>query len=529
MIKIAFFNNKGGVGINWQVQLMNLKVLGNKGAGNIGGLPKAIRYAVDNGADVINISLVGGEDNGTSDAIQYAYEHGVFVVAAAGNSRISLNNSPQYPVCADAVVRPKEYVIGVSAVTVERMLAEFSNIGSNCIDITSPGVNIYGPLRFSPTNKFVDLYSSSTPWHGTSFAAPFVSGAAALIKSVQPGWTPDQIFDAMAKTISKTTPKNEEEYQQLFGAGLLQIGPAVAYALGQERTMRTTTPVSFGIFQLDTGRVALDALDYATTQKALRRVDDVTGYYNQDVRWVATSQFNTQTKQVRINIYDEQWILFNTIDIPSEQPLGIRIGNVVGTSEKELIMFPLQQSTMLFSVYDMKGNLIQEKKNTKKHSGTSVELVPAASGEYANMLVSFINTQGNTQIDRYDHTYTRIHTVLVSELSSVPSVIAFNIDIDDAQEYIVGAGVGDMPYVVIIDDSGEEIRRFLVSKASYLGGIDILMSPQKQGAPQDIWVSKRSGSRIVTAYSLLGTKGKIFYPFSKAIKPSSRMHLRVIR
>ena len=103
-------------GINWQVQLMNIKVVGNEGSGEAAPVPAAIHYAVDNGADIINISMVSDEHRvELTDAINYAYAKGVAVVAAAGNESRSLVLEPRYPVCSDTETGVNK-VLGVSAI-----------------------------------------------------------------------------------------------------------------------------------------------------------------------------------------------------------------------------------------------------------------------------------------------------------------------------------------------------------------------------------------------------------------------------
>ncbi len=144
-------NQFGGAGLNWNVSLMNIKLLGNNGIGMINSLDSAIRYAVDNGADIINISMVSSNiDGNLIDSINYAYDNDVLIVAAAGNNMYDLNRMDVFPVCSD---RDElfEKVIGVSAVQKGKRLSQFTNTGSDCIDITAPGVDMAGAPRIFPT------------------------------------------------------------------------------------------------------------------------------------------------------------------------------------------------------------------------------------------------------------------------------------------------------------------------------------------------------------------------------------------
>ena len=222
-------NTIDAAGINWKVRLMNVKVVDNSGSGDLVLLAPAIRYAVDNGASVINISMVG--NNIQSDviaAIRYANQKGVVLVAAAGNDGRLLDGDPRYPICVDAD-ESKQLILGVSAIDETHHLAPFSNFGSKCVDITAPGVNIFSDMRYEPTDGLDKEYGGA--WNGTSFAAPFVSGAAALIKSIQPTWTSDQIYNVLLATVHKTPAIDDVVYAHLFGRGLLQVDRAAAQAM----------------------------------------------------------------------------------------------------------------------------------------------------------------------------------------------------------------------------------------------------------------------------------------------------------
>lgn len=256
-------NNLGMAGINWRVKLMNLKVINASGEGDFQFLPIAIRYAVDNGANVINISLVGTDTPEThkqvKEAIKYAYEKGAAVFAAAGNSMESLADYSHYPICADADEK-EQWIFGVSAITESHHLAIFSNTGGGCIDITAPGVDVTSTVRFSPTNGLTKMISGG--WRGTSFATPLVSGVAALLKGIHPEWQAKEIYQALATTTHHTPGQDEVVYAKLFGAGLLQADKAVEYAL-----RKITRDENLLVFDENTGQGAVKNL--ATGEEAV--------------------------------------------------------------------------------------------------------------------------------------------------------------------------------------------------------------------------------------------------------------------
>ena len=176
---IAGVNNDYGItGIAYDAQIMPVKVLDENGSGFYDAIADGIYYAVNNGADVINLSL-GGEypSRDIESAIEYAHQSGVTVVMAAGNSS---GETPLYPAnYAD------EYGIAVGAVDRDNQFADFSNrAGENELAyVTAPGVDIYSTV---PGDGY-EFYN------GTSMAAPHVSGVVALMLSADPNLTPDQI------------------------------------------------------------------------------------------------------------------------------------------------------------------------------------------------------------------------------------------------------------------------------------------------------------------------------------------------
>ena len=195
---IAGMNNDYGVtGIAYDSQIMPVKVLDDNGSGTNTSVANGIYYAVDNGADVINLSLGGDFPSlEIETAIEYADAQGVIVVMAAGNSG---DETPIYPASyAD------EYGIAVGAIDEDGDMADFSNhAGSDTLTyVTAPGVDIYSTL---PDNRY-DSYS------GTSMATPHVSGVVALMLSADPTLENDQITQILKETSSNNTQTETVEY-----------------------------------------------------------------------------------------------------------------------------------------------------------------------------------------------------------------------------------------------------------------------------------------------------------------------------
>lgn len=190
---IAAENNSIGVtGIAYNSKIMPVKVLDTNGSGSYSNIAKGIYYAVDNGANVINLSLGGNSSNDTlKSAIKYASSKNVIVVMAAGNNSDSI---PSYPA---------RYAynsgIAVGAVDKNNNLADFSNrSGSQQITyVTAPGVDVYSTI---PNNQYAT-------YNGTSMAAPHIAGVVALMVSANHNLTESQILKIITSTsVNSTNP-----------------------------------------------------------------------------------------------------------------------------------------------------------------------------------------------------------------------------------------------------------------------------------------------------------------------------------
>lgn len=188
-IAAATGNNARGIaGVSWRTRIMPVKVLNANGSGSHSMIINGIQFAANNGAHVINMSLGGTSySQAMQDAINYAHNRGVLVVAAAGNcggsnysqNGCSYQNQTNYPAAMNRV-------LAVAATTRTDTRSSFSNQGSY-VDIAAPGSDIYSTW---PGNSY--KYQS-----GTSMAAPFVAGLATLIRARYPSYTPAQVAQAI--------------------------------------------------------------------------------------------------------------------------------------------------------------------------------------------------------------------------------------------------------------------------------------------------------------------------------------------
>ncbi|HEY5294705.1 MAG TPA: S8 family serine peptidase [Gaiellaceae bacterium] len=246
------FNNLGMAGLAFNAQLLIAKVVGSDGSVSLSAEVAAIRWAVDNGARVINLSLGGVRDpfDHSLDtyspleaaAVAYAYSKGVVVVAAVGNgpqSPATPWNFADYPAALP-------HTIGVSAVRRNGSVPDYSNRDAVYNDLAAPGDAIFSTIPQQLVEPGAACqghpYSDCSSFEfrdaiGTSFAAPQVSAAAALLLGQNPQLSPDQVSwllersadDSTASTGCGECPVGRDAFT---GWGTLDVASALAMLTG---------------------------------------------------------------------------------------------------------------------------------------------------------------------------------------------------------------------------------------------------------------------------------------------------------
>jgi len=216
-------NNIGVAGVNWDVKIMCLRVGGSV---NVGGqergllrtdwAAKAIVYAVDEGAHIVNCSFGTSASGGLPYAAWYAEQNGVLIVHAAGNDD---SETADY-------FGERDEILNVAATNSSDQKASFSNYG-DWVDVSAPGTYIYSTYSRCDTIRYCD--TGYTYKSGTSMATPVVAGIAALVKARQPSWISKHLY-ARVYGMVDTIDHLNSSYEGKLGSGRVNAYYAVNFA-----------------------------------------------------------------------------------------------------------------------------------------------------------------------------------------------------------------------------------------------------------------------------------------------------------
>ena len=260
-------DNSGVTGVNWDVNIMPIRVLGCDGGTDLdiqngilyaAGLPNAWGVFPDSPADIINLSLGGPYSSYfQEEAIAAAREAGVIVIAAAGNGALE-GNPLNYPASYPGV-------ISVGATNPDGQRAGYSQYNSS-IDIVAPGGYSWQNPKVTPLGQVFSTWGSNEygasfeAMSGTSMAAPHAAGVASLMKGIYPNLTPDSL-DAILAAGHITLDIGESGKDDQYGYGLLEANKALqtAEAMASGVTIEFPPGLQLTSYQVDLGATGTEA------------------------------------------------------------------------------------------------------------------------------------------------------------------------------------------------------------------------------------------------------------------------------
>ncbi|MBB3109020.1 type VII secretion-associated serine protease mycosin [Paenibacillus phyllosphaerae] len=208
-------NSEGVAGLSWYNKVLPVKVLDSSGAGSTYSVAEGLIWATDQGAKVINMSLGNyAEAEFLHDAIKYAYDHDVVLIAASGNDN---TERPGYPAAYPEV-------LAVASTDPDGAKSSFSNYG-DYIGVAAPGASIASTY---PGSQYAAL-------SGTSMASPHVAALAGLIRSINPDLTNVEVMDLIRQSAQDLGDKGKDKY---FGYGQIDVVRALEAARQSKVTLQ---------------------------------------------------------------------------------------------------------------------------------------------------------------------------------------------------------------------------------------------------------------------------------------------------
>jgi subtilisin family serine protease len=283
-------NIVGVVGASWHSKIMPLKVFTNSGGASSAAINEAIHYAVDHGANIINMSFGSPVATRTIySAVQYAALRGVIMVAAAGNNNSNRRSYPAgYPYVISVGGTGSGGVMSGGSVTNMRARASFSEYGPKAVDVVAPAVDIVSTAVLSKTDELNGWGTAGDPTYfygnGTSFASPLVAGEAALLlaRAEQLGLSGSISANTIDRVIVTATTdldpdpvggaKWDGHGRVDFLAAIQQIGPELVTA--------PAAPVKMSVSTNGLGAVELDWTDRSDNEEGfvIERAEKTNGH-----------------------------------------------------------------------------------------------------------------------------------------------------------------------------------------------------------------------------------------------------------
>lgn len=463
---IAAENNSIGTrGVAPSATIMPVKVLDSNGLGFDSNIASGIEYAVDNGADIINLSLGGtAASNTIKTAIDYAESHNVLVIAAAGNS--SSFSQPSYPAAYSNVV-------SVGALTEDGIKAYYSNWGK--VDVMAPGDDILSTI---PGDKYAS-------YSGTSMASPQVAGVAALV--MQKFGTTD------TKTVRHILETTATDFGTMAGPDYV-AGYGTVDALAATTARTTTDAYLFS----DAGSVIADGSDDAVVTVSVRTsanvavAGDVVTWSTTEGTLLTTSSTTDANGQASVTFTadDVHGLVTITADPASAEPTTLQIA-VCDDAVYPITITTIPYESDLTTTYYQPGDTLQIISDPTSYDGQTHDIVISSTvtDPQGNVVTAMTDTsgvvaEGVTEFGEFEPwiEHDSSPVTIPADASSGAYTITVTVTEQTTGETVTNTGsfwVGTRPNVLIIDNDA-------FCSDSSIEAVELLSSGSCVGAGQKL-------------------------------------------
>ncbi len=535
-------NSYGVAGITWRAQIMALRVLSDSGEGRMADVIKAIDYAVNNGADIINLSFSSPSySEALKEALERAYRAGVIVVAASGNEQpggqgYNLNRNPLYPVCYQGD-NGENLVIGVGATDTLDAKPTFASYGAQCIDISAPGVSFFNIVTYNPAayqgqfDKYFDGY-----WSGTSMAAPLVSGTLALIREVNPNLSRDEIINILLRSADNINVFNPEYIGQT-GTGRLNVGAAIRWAterLGDQAGSIIVSPYwsrfSSYSYRFDSHLNKIDwRLDDGQIEKEINWGDksrtgvnlttgDLTGDGQSEI--ILGSGYSAEPYVTVLDQSGKVLTKFLAYSRTMRGGINAAVGDVNGDGKLEIITAPNYAAYPQVKVFNSRGQLLKDFLAYDRRFTGGVNVASGdVNGDGLDEIVTAPSSSGGPHIRVFDYQGRVLNQFMAYDKNfrGGVNVIVSNIDgrLERSRAEIIVAPLKDSePRVKVFSNDGRLKLNFLAYDAKFRNGVSLASGDIDADGQVDIITGAGpGGSPHVRAWSNRGELLSSFYAY----------------
>lgn len=427
-------NNKGVAGVTWEAKIMPLKVLNDKGEGKVGDVIRAIDYAANNSANIINLSFVSfNYSEALQEAIRRAHKAGVIIVAAAGNEQsagigYNIDQTPIYPACYDGQFG-ENMVIGVAATDALDQKAKFSSYGFRCVDLSAPGISFFNAVTGgSDPNSPGKIYDGY--WSGTSMAAPLVSATLALIEQANPELSQREIVNILFAATDNINRLNPDYLGQL-GNGRLNVDKAVDLAKAKLYSR--------------VGRLLILPVSGNKESKLAAANGDL-------VKNLSGSDFKSG---------------FN-----------LSVGDTNGDGAEELVLSAGSGNEPWIKIFDQNGKLLKQFLAFDKNfrGGVNTAVIDLDGDDRAEIIAAQ-SSGGNGQIRIFEvNGKLKKQFFVADKWRGGLGLAAGNLDGKGDPEIVVGFSAGNEPQVRIFSAEGKLLSVFLAYEKKFRGGVKVAVA-----------------------------------------------------